>query len=76
MPQPASSHRDPARASSHESADQLNPVHFNHLNDVHHWSRDHIADWVETLEQAPSVPAGLELVHFGGEKWTTGSVAR
>jgi hypothetical protein len=23
-----------------------------------------------------AVPAGLELVHFGGEKWTTGSVAR
>ena len=22
-----------------------------HLNDVHHWSREAIADWVETLEQ-------------------------
>ena len=23
-----------------------------HLNDGHHWTREHIADWVETIERA------------------------
>ena len=36
-----------------------------HLNDSHHWSREQIADWLDTLDadlrfgtEAPEVPAG------------------
>jgi len=35
-----------------------------HLNDNHDWSREKIADWIETLEPKPEPkPAEEELVH-------------
>lgn len=30
---------------------------IQHLNDVHHWTRERIADWVETLELQQAVAA-------------------
>ncbi len=33
-----------------------------HLNDTHQWTREQIADWVETLEQASAEPAPLAAV--------------
>lgn len=29
-----------------------------HLNDTHRWSRERIADWVETFESEPETPDG------------------
>ena len=34
-----------------------------HLNDDHRWTRERIADWVETIEPKVSAPVTQEVVH-------------
>jgi hypothetical protein len=50
----------PACADSRRHVDDYAKNTIAHLNDTHRWSREQIADWVETIEAAQAQPVAVE----------------